>query len=87
MKPQSNQVSPYMMDILYTKILDTLLTLRDTADYFRIRSAQDIKKLIHAKMIAKTEKEPKDLARLYALEKEIRELRESIAKNMSKTIE
>ena len=66
------------MDGLYTKILDTLLTLRDTAEYFKIRSAQDIKKLIQAKMTAKTLKEPKDLATLYALEKEIRELRESM---------
>ena len=66
------------MDGLYTKILDTLLTLRDTAEYFKIRSAQDIKKLIQAKMAAKTLKEPKDLATLYALEKEIRELREAM---------
>jgi hypothetical protein len=66
------------MDDLYTKILDTLLTLRDTAEHFKIRSAQDIKKLIQARMAAKTLKEPKDLATLYALEKEIRELRESM---------
>jgi hypothetical protein len=66
------------MDDLYTKILDTLLTLRDTAEHFKIRSAQDIKKLIQAKMAAKTLKEPKDLATLYALEKEIRELREAM---------
>jgi hypothetical protein len=66
------------MDDLYTKILDTLLTLRDTAEHFKIRSAQDIKKLIQAKMTAKTLKEPKDLAVLYALEKEIRELREAM---------
>jgi hypothetical protein len=66
------------MDDLYTKILDTLLTLRDTAEHFKIRSAQDIKKLIQAKMTTKTLKEPKDLATLYALEKEIRELREAM---------
>jgi len=66
------------MDDLYTKILDTLLTLRDTAEHFKIRSAQDIKKLIQAKMTAKTLKEPKDLAALYTLEKEIRELREAM---------
>ena len=62
----------------YNKILNTLLTLRDTAEHFKIRSAQDIKKLIQAKMSAKTLKEPKDLATLYALEKEIRELREAM---------
>lgn len=60
----------------YNKILNILLRLRDTAEHFKIRSAQDIKKLIQAKMTAKTLKEPKDLAKLYALEKEIRELRE-----------
>jgi hypothetical protein len=66
------------MNDLYTRILDTLLTLRDTAEHFKIRSAQDIKKLIQAKMTAKTLKEPKDLAILYTLEKEIRELREAM---------
>ena len=66
------------MTDLYTRILNTLLTLRDTAEHFKIRSAQDIKKLIDAKMTAKTLKEPKDLATLYALEKEIRELREAM---------
>ena len=62
----------------YNKILDTLLILKCTAEHFKIRSAQDIKKLIQAKMAAKTLKEPKDLATLYALEKEIRELREAM---------
>ena len=66
------------MSDLYTRILDTLLTLRDTAEHFKIRSAQDIKKLIDAKMTAKSLKEPRDLATLYALEKEIRELREAM---------
>ena len=60
----------------YNKILNILLILRDTAEHFKIRSAQDIKKLIQAKMTAKTLREPKDLATLYTLEKEIRELRE-----------
>ena len=71
------------MDDLYTKILDTLLTLRDTAEHFKIRSAQDIKKLIQAKMTAKTLKEPNDLATLYALEKEIHELREAMERGKS----
>jgi hypothetical protein len=71
------------MDDLYTKILDTLLTLRDTAEHFKIRSSQDIKKLIQAKMTAKTLKEPKDLATLYALEKEIHELREAMERGKS----
>ena len=63
----------------YDKILNILLTLRDTAEHFKIRSAQDIKKLIKAKMDAKTLKEPKDLGKLYELEKMIADLRESLA--------
>jgi hypothetical protein len=67
-------------DDLYTKILDTLLTLRGTAEHFKIRSAQDIKKLIKAKLEAKTLKEPKDLGELYKLEKMICELRHEFEK-------
>lgn len=74
----------------YEKIMNTLLTLRDTAEHFQIRSAQDIKKLIKAKLEAKTLKEPKDLGILYALEKEIRELREGMeaakSEELSKTL-
>jgi len=62
----------------YNKILNILLILRDTAEHFKIRSAHDIKKLIEAKMTAKTLKEPKDLGILYALEKEICELRDAM---------
>ena len=68
------------MDNLYTKVLDTLLTLRDTAEHFKIRSAQDIKKLIKAKLEAKTLKEPRDLQELYTLEKMICELRHEFEK-------
>ena len=60
---------------LYEKILDTLLTLRDTAEHFRIRSAQDIKKLIAAKL--KAVREPKDLQLLYKLEEMIGDLRKT----------
>jgi hypothetical protein len=69
-----------MSDDLYTKILDTLLTLKYTAEHFKIRSAQDIKKLIKAKMTAKTLKEPKDLGELYKLEEMIRGIREEFEK-------
>ena len=68
------------MDNLYTKVLDTLLTLRDTAEHFKIRSAQDIKKLIKSKLEAKTLKEPRDLQTLYTLEKMISELRHEFEK-------
>lgn len=62
---------------LYDKIFNIMLTLRDTRDDFRTYSAQDIKKLIKAKLEAKTLKEPKDLGKLYNLEKLIAELREA----------
>jgi len=60
---------------LYEKILDTLLTLRDTAEHFRIRSAQDIKKLIWSKLNGV--REPKDLQLLYKLEEMIADLRKT----------
>ena len=66
------------LDTLYEKLFNTLLYLRDAREHFRTYSAQDIKKLIHSKMAAKTLKEPKALGELYALEKEIRELREAM---------
>jgi hypothetical protein len=68
------------MSDLYTKILHTLLILRDTAEHFKIRSAHDIKKLIKTKLEAKTLKEPKDLGELYKLEKMISELRHEFEK-------
>jgi len=64
------------MPDLYEKILDTLLELRDTADHFRIRSAQDIKKLIWSKMNGV--REPKDLELLYRLEAMITDLRKTL---------
>ena len=64
------------MPDLYEKILNTLLELRDTAEHFRIRSAQDIKKLIWSKMNGV--REPKDLQILYALEAMITDLRQSL---------
>ena len=68
------------MSDLYTKILYTLLTLKGTAEHFKIRSAQDIKKLIKAKLEAKTLKDPKDLGELYKLEEMIRGIREEFEK-------
>ena len=60
---------------LYEKLLDTLLTLRDTAEHFRIRSAQDNTKLIASKL--KGVREPKDLQLLYRLETMIADLRQT----------
>jgi len=61
---------------LYEKLLDTLLTLRDTADHFRIRSAQDNKTLI-ASTLKAVRREPKDLQLLYQLETTIADLRKA----------
>jgi hypothetical protein len=60
---------------LYEKIFDIFLALRDTRERFKTYSAQDIKKLIAAKLNAKTQKEPAPLQELYNLEKMITELR------------
>jgi hypothetical protein len=62
---------------LYDKILNIIIVLKDTRDAFLGYSAQDIKKLIKAKLEAKTLKEPKDLAKLYELEKMISDLRDT----------
>ena len=62
----------------YEKILNVFLSLRDTHLQFKFYSAQDIKKLIEAKMKSKTLKEPKALQPLYELEIMIRELREGL---------
>lgn len=65
-----------MSDEPYIKLLDTLLTLRDTADHFRIRSAQDNKKLIWSKLNGV--REPKELQLLYKLEAMITDLRKTL---------
>lgn len=61
---------------LYEKIHDTLLTLKHTAEHFRIRSAEDIKKLIAAKLNGV--REPMDLQLLYMLEAMITDLRKTL---------
>lgn len=65
------------MDTLYSQILDILVTLNAVNTRFTPFSAQDVKKLIAAKLKAKTQKEPADLQQLYKLEAMIRELRQS----------
>ena len=63
------------METLYPQILDILVTLNAVNNRFTPFSAQDIKKLIAAKL--KVKKEPAELQHLYKLEAMIRELRES----------
>jgi hypothetical protein len=70
------------IDILYYKIFDSLIVLRDVRDQFHTYSANDIKKLISSKINSK-KRGPKDLELLYNLETMIRDIRESfiVAKN------
>ena len=65
-----------MSDEPYIKLLNTLLTLRDTAEHFRIRSAHDLKRLIWSKLNGV--REPKDLQILYTLEAMITDLRKTL---------
>jgi hypothetical protein len=58
---------------LYEKILDMMLVLRDLQEGFKTYSANDIKKLIAAKM--KNKREPAVLQEVYRLEAMITELR------------
>lgn len=61
---------------LYEKILDIKLVLRDLQDKLKTYSAQDIKKLIAAKL-KNVKKEPAALEELYELEAMIAELRQT----------
>lgn len=61
---------------LYEKILDIKLVLRDLQDEFKTYSAQDIKKLIAAKLKS-IKKGPAALQELYRLEAMISELRQT----------
>ena len=62
---------------LYEKILDVILVLRDTHLQFHPYSAQDIKKLIAAKM-KNVRREPATLQSLYKLEAMLTDLRLSM---------
>ena len=63
-----------MSDLLYAKILDTKLVLRDAQEYFKIYSAQDLVKLIDA-AIHNKRKEPEGIKLLFDLERRIAEVR------------
>lgn len=63
-----------MSDLLYGKILDTKLVLRDTQEHFNTYSAKDFIKLIHLALLNKR-KEPEGIRLLFDLERRITELR------------
>jgi hypothetical protein len=61
-------------DILYTKLLDTKLVLRDTQEHFKTYSAKDLVNLIRSGLHNKR-KNPEGIKLLYDLEKCITDLR------------
>uniref|UniRef100_A0A6C0DI64 Uncharacterized protein n=1 Tax=viral metagenome TaxID=1070528 RepID=A0A6C0DI64_9ZZZZ len=61
-------------DILYTKLLDTKLVLRDTQEHFKTYSAKDLVNLIRSALHNKR-KNPEGIKLLYDLEKCITDLR------------
>jgi hypothetical protein len=64
-----------MEDVLYDKLLDTKLHLRDTHEHFNTYSAQDLIKLIKA-ALNNTRKVPQGIKLLYELEQRIAEIRQ-----------
>jgi hypothetical protein len=68
---------PSAEDVLYGKMLDTKLVLRDTQEYFRIYSAKDLVNLIHSSIHNKRQP-PKEMQMLFDLEKRITEVRHII---------
>lgn len=64
-----------MEDILYDKLFNTLLTLRDARDHFKCYSANDLKRLIASK-------KKKALQHLYTLEAEIADLRKAFSEDL-----
>jgi hypothetical protein len=63
---------------IYLKLFDTRLVLRDTAEFFRIYSAEDLKSLVHAALHNK-KKMPAGIQKLYELERRIAEVRAAIS--------
>ena len=64
-------------DILYDKMLDMKLVLRDTEEHFKVYSANDLIKLIHSSTHNKRNR-PIEIQLLFDLEKRITEIRHII---------
>lgn len=75
----------FMEDILYSKLLDTKLVLRDTQDHFKTYSAENLVKLIGTSLKNKR-KEPEGMKLLYDLEKRITEIRHMIEEERLKNL-
>ena len=61
-------------NVIYGKLLDVLVVLKDEASYFIGYSARDLVKLIHS-AIHNKKRDPEGIRRLYDLENRIREIR------------
>lgn len=61
-------------NVIYGKLLDILIVLKDEASYFIGHSARDLVKLIHS-AIHNKKRDPEGIRRLYDLENRIREVR------------
>jgi hypothetical protein len=61
-------------NVIYGKLLDVLIVLKDEASYFIGHSARDLVKLIEAASHNK-KRDPEGIRRLYELENRIREVR------------
>ena len=76
---------PSVEDVLYFKLLDTKLVLRDTQEHFKTYSAKDLVRLIDATLQNKR-KEPEGMKLLYDLEKRITEIRNIIEEERLKNL-
>lgn len=72
-------------DVLYGKMLDMKLVLRDTEEHFKIYSAQDLIKLIHSSTHNKRNR-PVEIQLLFDLEKRITEIRHIIEEERIKNL-
>ena len=72
-------------DVLYPKLLDLKLVLRDTQDHFMTYSARDLLNLIHSSVQNKR-KQPAALDLLYELETRIAEVRHLIEQERFKNL-
>ena len=72
-------------DLLYGKMLDMKLVLRDTQDHFKVYSAKDLVNLIHSSTHNRRNR-PVEIQLLFDLEKRITEIRNIIEEERIKNL-
>jgi len=65
-------------NVVYSKLLDTIIVLKQAVEHFKVYSANDLTKVIDSS-IRNKRREPEGIQRLYNLEKRITEVRELLA--------